>query len=130
MDIFIPSNTAERRENVALRRNDEGCTRDVGAVNSGAGTHEGRKARVGSADVSASRTPGTAIRCERLWNRLMWVIHFCLFLRSVVSISTRRQVVFDQLAVFHHEPNSLQLGNVGERVARHGDKIREPSRLN
>jgi hypothetical protein len=34
------------------------------------------------------------------------------------------------LAALHHEPNPLQLGNVGERIARDGSEIYKFPRLN
>jgi two-component system, LytTR family, response regulator len=42
----------------------------------------------------------------------------------------RGQVILDHLAVLHHEPNPLQFGNVGERIASNGDEISKFSRLN
>src|SRR5580692_3706234 len=37
--------------------------------------------------------------------------------------SMRRKVVPDQLAVLHHESNSLQLANVGDRISSKGDRL-------
>jgi hypothetical protein len=42
----------------------------------------------------------------------------------------RRKIIPDHLAVLHHEPNPLQFGNVGERIARDGSEIYKFPQLN
>ncbi|MGA8442938.1 MAG: hypothetical protein WB762_13660 [Candidatus Sulfotelmatobacter sp.] len=35
----------------------------------------------------------------------------------------RRKVIPDDLAVLHHKSNSLELGNIGDRISSNGNKI-------
>jgi len=43
--------------------------------------------------------------------------------------ASRRQLVFDHLADLHHEAHALKFGDLFERVARDGDQVCEPARL-
>jgi hypothetical protein len=37
--------------------------------------------------------------------------------------SVEREVIADDLASLHHEPDALELADVGERIAGNGDEI-------
>src|SRR5580698_951996 len=45
-------------------------------------------------------------------------------------ISVRSEIIFDHLSVLHNKPDPLQFGNVGEWIARDGDKISKSSGFN
>src|SRR5207245_3315689 len=61
-------------------------------------------------------------------NRLMAGLEFSS--RVEVATLMRSKVVSDHLAVFHHESNSFQFSNVGDRVSGNGDEIRKFAWLN
>jgi hypothetical protein len=64
-----------------------------------------------------SRKRGTSAKQSRPAAKMGW------------KASRRAQVVFDRMALFHDESDSLQFADIGEGVAGHGDKVCEPSRL-
>ena len=54
----------------------------------------------------------------------------CLWTPNAACASMRRKIILDHLAVLHHEPNPLQFGNVGERIASNGNEVCKSPRLN
>src|SRR5580700_528301 len=45
------------------------------------------------------------------------------YLSERACASMRSEVIPDHLPILHHKSNSLQLGNIGDRISRNGDEI-------
>src|SRR5712692_330578 len=90
------------------------------------------KTRAGEGEQSDrnQREPGSVQRslhlCFLLWIDLLSETHRCAVpgrSESGGCALMRRKIVPHDLAVLHHEANSLELGNVGDRISSNGDEI-------